>query len=101
MAKLHFPEDLPEEVITSIQEYAGLYFTDREIARICEIHYSRFRVMADDSEHPVAQALDRGRLLSSAKVRKSIIDLATQGSKDAQQMASEMMENLNIDNQEL
>lgn len=66
-----------EETAAQIAELAELQFTDREIAIIMQL----------DPEELIdrfSDAVDRGRLLAEAEVRKSIYRLAKQGSTPAQ-----------------
>lgn len=59
------------------QEFAELQFTDAQIALIMEMDIDLLL-----ERH--AQDIDRGRLLAEAEVRRSILQLAKQGSTPAQ-----------------
>jgi len=65
------------EIAQRIEELAQLQFSDKEIAVIMEMD------PADLVQHH-HQDVDRGRLLAEAEVRKSILQLAKQGSTPAQ-----------------
>jgi hypothetical protein len=60
-----------------IEEFATLQFTDKEIATVMQLP-----VM--DMVNKFSKAIDRGRLLAEAEVRKSVYELAKQGSTPAQ-----------------
>ena len=66
-----------------IEEFAQLQFTDDEIAQIMETDVS-------DLTAEFAANIDRGRLLAEAEVRKSILQMAKQGSTPAQKQLMEL-----------
>ncbi|RNI27652.1 hypothetical protein EFA69_16165 [Rufibacter immobilis] len=95
-----YAEILDEEVINEIENNARLAFTDRQIALIVGIPYPHFEYHAAIPESPVSTALTKGRLMAEAEVRESIFKLARSGSKDAQIMAIEYFQHLQIDNEQ-
>lgn len=72
-----------DDIRMRIEELAQLQFTDYEIATIlqCSVEQLRDRW---------AVAVDRGRLLAEAEVRKSILTMAKQGSSPAQKQILEL-----------
>lgn len=70
--------NLPDpDLADSITEFAKLQFTPDEIATIVQCPLADLRSIYQPS-------LDRGRLLAEAEVRKSVYQLAKQGSTPAQ-----------------
>ena len=68
----------PEQTIEqAIEEMAQLQFTDQEIATIVGVEVT-------DLVTDYATNVDRGRLLAEAEVRRSMLQLAKQGSTPAQ-----------------
>jgi len=66
-----------------VEEMAALQFTDAELATI-------FLMDADEFVKKYRSAIDRGRLLAEAEVRKSLAQLAKQGSTPAQKQFMEL-----------
>lgn len=89
---------LDAKLLEEIEAQAKLQFTNRQLATIAGIYYPHFLEMMEDENSPLCVAVTRGRLMAEAEVRKSIFELARSGSKDAQQMALNYFENLEIDN---
>jgi hypothetical protein len=82
-----------EEQLMQVQEFAALLFTPAEILIILDLAAQpcdEFCTLLTTPEF--TKAFDRGRLLTEAKVRKSILDLAAQGSGPAQMLADKMIE---------
>lgn len=74
---------LSEELVKEIEELAGLFFSPEEVELITGCN----------GEDPSFQkAYKRGCLKSEAELRKSIIQLAKDGSSPAQAMANKMVE---------
>ena len=68
----------PEKTLNEqISEMAMLQFTDREIATITQLD-------PDALIRGYSSDIDRGRLLAEAEVRKSVLQMAKQGSTPAQ-----------------
>lgn len=74
-----------EEQIEEAKELARLFFTDEEIMEILEVSCLSPKI---------ERAIRASRLLSEAKIRKSIVDLANNGSSVAQAYAVKMIESL-------
>jgi len=84
---------LTEEEITNLRNLAEALLTDEQIADVLELSYAEFLQLMEDSSE-VNKALKAGRLLTVAKVNKSIIEAAEQGSSPAQAMVKKMVDNL-------
>ena len=68
----------PEKTLNEqISEMAMLQFTDKEIATITQLD-------PDVLVQGYSSDIDRGRLLAEAEVRKSVLQMAKQGSTPAQ-----------------
>lgn len=72
-----------DDIRMRIEELAQLQFTDYEIATI-------LRCPVEELRDRWAVAVDRGRLLAEAEVRKSILTMAKQGSSPAQKQILEL-----------
>lgn len=74
---------LSEELVKEIEELAGLFFSPEEVELItgCNVDDPAF-----------IKAYKRGSLKSEAELRRSIIQLAKDGSSPAQAMANKMVE---------
>lgn len=71
------------EIAEKIEEFASLQFTNAEIAKIMQIDVNMLIAKYEDN-------IDRGRLLAEAEVRKSILQMAKQGSTPAQKQFVEL-----------
>lgn len=71
-------------IAEQIEEYAQLQFTDEQLAVIFQISESELVKTYRDN-------IDRGRLLAEAEVRKSILQMAKQGSTPAQKQLMELV----------
>ena len=76
---------LSEDKLIEIEELASCFFTKAEILEITgiEVVTREFR-----------EAMRKGQLTSEYKLRKSILELASDGSSPAQSMAFKMLETL-------
>jgi hypothetical protein len=74
----------PEQLATA-QEFGELFFTEEEILEIMEI---------DKTSHELKRAIRKGTLLAEAKIRKSVLKLAQDGSGPAQTVAIKLIDNL-------
>ncbi len=73
------PEELKE-----LESFAALFFTLQELAIIMQVEEAALKSELRKPDSVIGAAIQRGRLLQEAKLRQSIIDLATQGSSPAQ-----------------
>jgi hypothetical protein len=77
--------NLTPDKINEISVLAELFFTPAEIALIIEVSPEEF---CQQFLHPgkITTAYNKGRLLGESKIRKSIKELAENGSAPAQQL---------------
>jgi len=77
--------NLTADQIKEVEELAELFFTPSEIALIIEVDPADF---CKEFLYPgkILTAYNKGRLLAEAKIRKSIKELAENGSAPAQQL---------------
>jgi len=87
--------NLTDEQLKQVEEYASYFFSPKEICIILGIDH-KTTLTIEGSEF--SNAYQKGSLLSQAKVRKSIIDLAQKGSSPAQALAVQMMDKIKINN---
>ena len=83
--------NLNEEQLKEIEEYAGLMFTIKEIAIIMNLSYSDLKEEVKNENGNVYLSFKKGRLLIEAKIRKSIFDLAEDGSSPAQSLSLDLI----------
>ncbi|MGB4775703.1 MAG: hypothetical protein WBP45_11050 [Daejeonella sp.] len=88
---------LNDDQLTEIERLSGLFMKPGDISTIIGISKSEFGEMLKEQGSPAYQAYYRGKLLSEAEVRKSIITMAKQGSSPAQTLANKLLEDMNID----
>ena len=87
---------IDEDLLAELEQYAGLMFTKKEIAAILGYSLSEFEELLD-SDDQALKRFQRGRLKKDAEVRKSIFDLAANGSSPAQSFAWKLIENAKMD----
>ena len=87
---------IDEDLLAELEQYAGLMFTKKEIAAILEFSLSEFEELLDHDDDAYKR-FQRGRLKKDAEVRKSIFDLAANGSSPAQSFAWKLIENAKMD----
>ncbi len=88
---------LPDETQLEIESFASLFFTADEIVIIMQLPADIFhgdRLTEPDFEIPYK----RGRLKKEAELRKSIINLAVNGSSPAQILASQIIKDSELKN---
>jgi len=88
---------MTEELLAELEEMAGLMFSKKEISCILEIPLCDLREILDDQTGEANQAFIRGRLKQEANIRKSIFDLAANGSSPAQAFAFKLIENAKLE----
>lgn len=80
-----------KEILDDIEELAKLpSFTPLKIAKALGIEYAVFMEQLEDDESPIAQAYNKGQLLSNAEFDKKVIQLSNQGSGPAQTLQRNM-----------
>ena len=82
--------------LKDLEEFASLFFSTPELAILLQQPLSYLKAEMQNPDSPVAAAIQRGRLLQEAKIRKSIIDLATQGSSPAQAIVLKLIQEFKI-----
>ncbi len=75
---------LTAEKLQEVENFAGLYFTIDEISEILELDRDQVHQWYGDPESSFYKSYKKGFLLSEAKVRKCILDLALRNSSPAQ-----------------
>lgn len=86
---------LNDEQKTEIEELASLFFTDEEIVVIMQLPEDTLqRLNVDDFYLP----FKRGRLKKEAELRKSIFNLAVNGSSPAQILATQIIKDSELKN---
>lgn len=90
-------KEITNILISEIEYYSGLMFSKKELAIILELSETEFIDMISDPDSLAAKAFSRGRLKKEAEIRKSIFDLAQNGSSPAQSFAVKLIENAKMD----
>jgi hypothetical protein len=88
---------LTNDELVQLEEHASLMFSIREIALILGFHEAVLRSLVSDEKRPEYVHFNRGRLLAEAKIRKSIYDLANNGSSPAQTQFLELIDDAKLD----
>lgn len=88
--------DLSEKQLTEIEEWARALYSPREIAIILHLDPDALREEIEDERSEAYQRFHRGRLISEGVIRKSIFDLAENGSSTAQGLALKLIEEAKI-----
>ncbi|OFY87850.1 MAG: hypothetical protein A3F72_02975 [Bacteroidetes bacterium RIFCSPLOWO2_12_FULL_35_15] len=78
------------EVQNQVEQYAGLFFSPKEIAIILELEEKSI----DNKDFKIHY--QRGRLKQEALVRRSVFELAINGSSPAQISALQIIENTKL-----
>ncbi len=89
--------NLNEEQLKEIEEYAGLMFTIKEIAIIMNLSCSDLKKEVQNENGNVYLSFKKGRLLIEAKIRKSIFDLAEDGSSPAHSLSLDLIKKAKMD----
>lgn len=87
---------MSQEQLTEIENLAALFFTPNEIATIIGIssqqEIDEFILLNESAKN----AINTGRLKSEAEIRKSIFELAKQGSAPAQLLATKFIDQYHL-----
>lgn len=86
-----------EMQLKEVQEYAALLFSPQKIARIMGFDEKTFAADLADESTEVSKCYDKGRLMTEAELRTSILRLAKQGSSPAQTLAIKLRDELQLD----
>lgn len=74
---------LDDKVISTIQDLSGVGYTIQEIAEVVEIDTDKLLAIMEDKNSPITRAYLAGKNMLKYKTRKSIADLAANGSMPA------------------
>jgi hypothetical protein len=82
--------DFTTDQIKEIEELAGLLFSPKEVLIIIGV-FDQSRVVTQLSNKDFSLAYQRGKLKSEAEIRRSVIELAKNGSAPAQMLADKII----------
>jgi hypothetical protein len=82
--------DFTTDQIKEIEELAGLLFSPKEVLIIIGV-FVQSRVVTQLSNKDFSLAYQRGKLKSEAEIRRSVIELAKNGSAPAQMLADKII----------
>ncbi len=85
--------NLPETKLNEIEELAELFFSPAEIATIIEVDPGEFVQDVAYGFGKISNAFNKGFLLGEAKIRKSVKELAENGSSPAQTLMLQLKKN--------
>lgn len=88
---------LDDKSIQTIKDLAAVGYSITEIAEVAEINLDEFMRLIEIKEHPVARAYLAGKNELKFATRKSIVDLASNGSMPAALKALEFLQNQETD----
>ncbi|HRH60549.1 MAG TPA: hypothetical protein PL045_08260, partial [Chitinophagaceae bacterium] len=83
---------LNEQQLDAVEQYAGLFYTAKEIAVILELPPAELIAAIKDEQSEIYKRFYKGRLIKEAAIRKSVLQLAVQGSSPAQMMAMKIFD---------
>jgi hypothetical protein len=83
---------LTEQEIETLTLAAEGMMTDTEICTMLEISPDEFSLEMEDHSSQIYGVIMKARLTAEARVRKSIIECAAQGSSPAQSLAMKLIE---------
>ena len=85
-----------EELLNEITGLAEAFTKPSDIARIIELSEEAFLEELRKPDSAIHRAFLKGKLISEAKLRKSIIAIACQGSAPAQALAIKLRDELDM-----
>lgn len=85
---------LTDEELQQIEEFAGLLFTPEQIAVLMDLPEADLNTAIRSPGHVAYLAYQKGYLMASATLRRSIIKLASQGSTPAQKMMLDLLQEI-------
>lgn len=88
---------LNDAELEQLQANASLMFTIKEIAIILQVDPAQLKYQVTTENTPEFASFQRGRLEAEGKIRKSIYDLALNGSSPAQSQFLQLIENSKLD----
>lgn len=87
---------MTKEQLKEIEKWAELLFSPKEIATVMELDEVDFLREYNDESSEIYKCVQRGKLKTEAEVRKSILQLAKDGSASAQEQAMKIIEKYNL-----
>ncbi len=88
---------MTDEQLNEIERLAGLFIKPADIALIVGLTAKDLEGMINFPQTDEFKAYYKGKLISMAELRKSVITLAKQGSSPAQSLAAKMLDDMNMD----
>lgn len=83
--------NLPDDVLKSIEELAGLFLAPREIAILLDLDGEDLSERIASGYGPVYKAYFRGKTISKKLIHENIVKMARHGSPQAEELAREMI----------
>lgn len=87
---------LSNEQLKEIGQWAELLFSPKEIATVMELDECDVLREYNDESSVIYKCVQRGKLKTEGEVRKSILQLAKDGSASAQEQAMKIIEKYNL-----
>lgn len=84
----------PPDLISRAKDFAELLMSDRELASILEVPLPTLRVALADPADPLGEAVRNARLVTTAALNRSKIDLAIRGSATAHDAVDHLIRKL-------
>lgn len=88
---------MTETLLASIEEMSSLMLAKNDIATILELDQEEFIELLDDKQGDPWKRFQTGRMKTIAQVRKSIFELASNGSSPAQTEAMKLIREAKMD----
>lgn len=85
--------ELTDDQLAEIEVFGANFFNPNQIAIVLGVDPDELTDELTDNETLGYKSYQRGRLMTTLEIRKSIITLAKQGSGPAQTLAMRMIEN--------
>lgn len=89
--------EMTDQVLQEIETYASLMFTKKEMAIILEVDEKELCELIEDVGSLPWKHFNRGRYKREIEIRKSIFELAGNGSSPAQSFAVKIIENAKME----
>ena len=93
--------ELSQDILLRVEEYAGLFLFPEEIAVMIEIPYDDFARLLKNKKSPAYLAYMKGKTTSKMQIRKNIISMARNGSPQAEMLAGKFISDQAIAETEL
>jgi hypothetical protein len=82
------------ELLKDAEVWAELFFSAEELADLLGLSVDEVRVAISEPDSELGAVIRKGRLLSQAELRRSILKLAKQGSGPAQAEALRLLKSM-------